>query len=311
MSGRLITVFGGSGFIGRYVVQRLAARGDRVRVAVRKPNDALFLKPLGDVGQVQIVSANLRDHASIERAVAGADGVINLVGILHNSGSQTFQALQAEGAGYVADKAAEAGAKTMVHVSAIGADAMSASEYSVSKAEGERLVQECFSGATILRPSLVIGHEDGFFNRFAKMAKFLPILPLPATKTNFQPVYVGDLADAIVRAVDGGEAVTGKIFELGGPEVMSFRAMLELMMDHIDIHRPIIDLPMAIASMQASILGMLPNPPMTSDQLEMLKQDNVVASDALGFADLDLEPVAIDSVLPQYSNQYKPKGQFT
>ena len=311
MSGRLITVFGGSGFLGRYVVQRLAARGDRVRAAVRRPNDALFLKTAGDVGQVQIVSANLNDHRSIERAVKGADGVINLVGVLQSSGSQSFQKLQAEGAGYVADKAAEAGAKTMVHVSAIGANPLSTSEYAVTKAEGERLVEECFSGATIIRPSLIIGHEDGFFNKFAKLAKFMPVLPVPATKTNFQPVFVGDVADAIVKAVDGGDAVVGKVFELGGPEVMSFKAMLDMMMQHIGMNRPIFDLPMPIASMQASLMSLLPNPPMTNDQLELLKTDNVVSDGALTFADLGIEPEAIEGILPAYTVQYRPKGQFT
>ena len=202
MAKRLVTVFGGSGFIGRYIVERLAARGHQVRVAVRRPNEALFLKPLGDLGQVQIVAANLKNEASVRRAVAGADSVVNLVGVLFAAGGQTFKALQATGAGLVAKAAADAGVRTMVHMSALGAAHANESLYARTKAAGEDAVLAAFPSATILRPSVVIGAEDGFFNRFAGLVKLFPFLPIPGTGTRFQPVYVADVADAAVKAAD-------------------------------------------------------------------------------------------------------------
>lgn len=311
MAKRLITVFGGSGFIGRYVVQRLASQGDVVRVAVRRPNEALFLKPLGDVGQVQVIAANLKNEASVKRAIAGADAVINLVGVLHNSGGQTFDALHSEGAGTVAKACAEAGVKSLVHMSAIGADIEAEAKYARSKARGEAAVFEAFPAATVIRPSIVIGFEDGFFNRFAKMAKFFPVLPIPGLSTRFQPVYVGDVADAIVASLSGGKGIAGEIFELGGPQVMTMRELLSFMMDNIDTKRPLINMPMGLARMQAMVLGMLPNPPLTLDQVKMLGDDNVVGDKAKGFKKLGLSPSPIDAVFPKYSAQYKPKGQFS
>lgn len=308
---RLVTVFGGSGFIGRYVVQRLAARGDRVRVAVRSPNAALFLKPLGDVGQVQVMAANLNHEGSVKAAVAGADAVINLVGVLTSSGNQSFDKLQHIGAGRVAAAAAAAGVKTLVHMSAIGADAESRSKYAASKGMGEDAVRDAFAGATILRPSLVIGQEDGFFNRFAAMANQLPVLALPGTETQFQPAFVGDVADAIVRAADGGKGITGQTFELGGPEVMTLQALLERMMDHTTVHRPIVTLPFGMAKFMAFFMGMLPSPPLTMDQVELLKSDNIVTKGAKGFKALGVAPSGIDAVLPAYMVQYRPQGQFT
>jgi len=310
MPRRLVTVFGGSGFIGRYVVERLAARGDAVRVAVRHPNEALFLKPLGDVGQIQLMAANLRDESSVRRAVVGADAVINLVGVLFNSGKQTFSALQAEGAGRLATAAAEAGAQTFVQMSALGADLGSASEYARTKAAGEAAVRAAFPGATVLRPSLVIGPEDGFFNRFATLAHRLPFLPLPGTETIFQPVAVSDVAAAVVRASLGGDDVAGETFELGGPEVMTLRELLTLMMDRIGLHRSIYRLPWGLAMLQASFLGLLPTPPLTRDQVRLLKSDNVVSAGAKGFKALGIAPNGFEAVLPKYLTQYRVGGQF-
>lgn len=308
---RLVTVFGGSGFIGRYVVQRLAARGDRVRVAVRRPNDAMFLKPLGDVGQVQVMAANLNHEGSVRAAVSGADSVVNLVGVLVSSGSQSFKKLQEDGAIRVAEAAAAAGVKTLVHVSAIGADAESKSQYAATKGAGENGVKAAFPGATLLRPSLVIGIEDGVFNRFAAMANALPVLALPGTDTKFQPTYVGDVADAIVRGIDGGKGIAGQTFELGGPEVLSLNDLLERMMDHTTVHRPIMPLPFGLAKLMAFFMGILPTPPLTMDQVELLKSDNVVTKGAKGFKALGVSPTGIDGILPSYMVQYRPQGQFT
>ncbi|SDD32903.1 complex I NDUFA9 subunit family protein [Kordiimonas lacus] len=315
MKERLVTVFGGSGFIGRYIVEQLAREGAQVRVAVRRPNEALFLKPLGDLGQIKLMAANLKNEPSVRRAVRGADAVINLVGILFNSGGQTFEALQAEGAGLVARVAAEEGVKNMVHMSALGATHASDSRYARTKAMGEDAVLAAFPTATILRPSVVIGPEDGFYNRFAKLVKLLPVLPIPGADTKFQPVYVDDVAKAAVMASHGGltsgdRAFEGKTFELGGPRVMSLRALLEDMMDRIGTRRPIIRVPWGLAMLQATFLQMLPNPPLTRDQVTLLRSDNVVSEGALGFEAFGIKPTGIAGVLPRYSQQYRPKGQF-
>lgn len=308
---RTVTVFGGSGFIGRYIVERLAARGDRVRVAVRRPNQALFLKPYGAVGQVSILATNIRDEASVRRAIDGADAVVNLVGILASSGSQTFQAIQYEGAKLVADIAKEAGIKNFVQLSAIGADTGSTAQYAKTKALAEEAVLAAIPTATILRPSIVVGHEDGFFNRFAQMMQTLPVLPLPGVDSKFQPVYVGDVADAAVKALDGGDLVEGQTFELGGPEVDTFRGLLERLMAEIGIDRSIIGLPWPIAFINAFILQMLPGKLLTVDQVKMLKVDNVVADGAKTLADLGIDAKPMSSVLPRYSTQYRPQGQFS
>lgn len=310
MAQRLVTVFGGSGFIGRYIVERLAKEGARVRVAVRHPNEALFLKPLGDLGQIQLWAANLKNEQSVRRAIHGADAVINLVGILYNSGGQTFRALQAKGAACVARVAAEEGVQQLVHLSAIGAALDSASKYARTKAEGEQAVLEVFPKATILRPSVVVGAEDGFFNRFAKLIKLFPLLPIPGAETKFQPVFVDDVAQAAVTAIHGGEPFEGNVFELGGPQVLSLRALLEELMDHIGTYRPIIGLPWWVAALQATFMQMLPNPPLTRDQVTLLKSDNVVSPGAMGFEAFGIKPTGIAAVLPRYSTQYKPKGQF-
>lgn len=311
MTGRVVTVFGGSGFIGRYIVERLAKRGDRVRVAVRRPNLALFLKPLGDLGQVQPWACNIRDEASVARAVAGADVVINLVGILSNSGTQTFDALQLEGAERIARLSKEAEVTSLVHMSAIGADVESDIAYARTKGAGEAAVLAAFPKATILRPSLVVGWEDGVFNRFAQMAALMPVLVMPGTKTRFQPTSVADVADAAVVAAAGGTKVAGKTFELGGPEVMTLGDILSRLADHTGVRRLVVPLGFGLAKFIATFTGLLPSAPLTRDQVDMLKSDNVVAEGAKGYKALGLTPEPVEAVLAKYAVQYRPAGQFS
>ncbi len=311
MAARLVTVFGGSGFLGRYVVRRLAARGDRVRVAVRRPNVAIFLKPLGDVGQVEPLAANLRDPASVKRAVAGADAVVNLVGLLSQFGKQKFASLHVEGARAVAEAAAAEGVKTLVHVSAIGADTEAASEYARTKGEGEAAVLEAFPKATILRPSVLIGPEDDFFNRFAWMSKISMVLPIVGGKTRFQPVHVDDVAAAVLIALEGGRKKEGKVFELGGPRIYTFRELMDVMMRETGVKRLVFDMPGWLARIPAALIGWLPNAPLTLDQIKLLDRDNVVAKKAKTFAALGLTPKPIEVVLPLYLTRYRAKGQFS
>lgn len=310
MNGQLITVFGGSGFLGRYVVQRLAAAGHRVRVAVRNPNEALFLKPLGDVGQVQTVQANIRNAASVQRAVEGADSVINLVGILFQSGKQKFDAVQAAGAGTIASAAAEAGVTSLVHVSAIGADAEARSKYARSKGAGEAAVRAAFPGAVILRPSILFGNEDNFFNRFAMLSKISYVLPLIGGNTRFQPVYVEDVAAAVVAALEGGENTSGQTYELGGPKVYTFRQLMELMMEVTTVKRFLLPWPFWAARIDAFFLQMLPNPLLTVDQVRLLESDNIVSEGARGLSDLGITPTPAEIVLPTYLARFRPLGQF-
>ena len=310
----LVTVFGGSGFLGRHVVRALARRGYRVRVAVRNPNLAGHLQPLGNVGQIQAVQANLRMRWSVDRAVEGADHVVNLVGILHEGGRQRFDAVQDFGARAVAEAARAAGAK-LTHVSAIGADENSSAAYARTKARGEKAVQDTLPDAVIFRPSIIFGPEDGFYNRFAAMARISPALPLiGGGGTKFQPVYVGDVAEAVARSVDGA-VVGGRIYELGGPEVKSFRTCLEEMLSIIDRKRLLVSVPWWIARIQGRILGLLPNPLLTVDQVEMLRSDNIVSAtadkDGRTLSGLGIAPQAADAILPSYLWQYRPAGQFT
>lgn len=311
MARGLVTVFGGSGFIGRYVVQCLAGAGWQVRVAVRRPDEALFLKTSGEIGQVTPVAANIRDDHSVAAAVAGADAVVNMVGILFQSGKQRFDAIQAKGAARVAAAAKAAGATRFIQISAIGADPASASAYAKSKAEGEQAVKSAFPGATILRPSIVFGPEDHFFNRFARMAMLSPALPLiGGGVTKFQPVYVADIAAAIERALDD-DGTMGKTYELGGPRSYTFRTLMEMMLKEIGRRRLLVPLPFALASLQAAFLQLLPMPPLTVDQVRLLKRDNVVSANALGFKDLGLTPTALETILPTYLDQYRPHGYYT
>jgi NADH dehydrogenase len=310
IKGRLITVFGGSGFIGRNLVRDLADRGARVRVAVRHPNQALFLKPMGDVGQIQIVQANLRHAGSVAAAVDGADAVINLVGILFESGKQKFDEIQAKGARRVAEAAANAGVSRLVHISAIGADADSPSKYARAKAAGEEAVKAAFPNATILRPSIVFGPDDDFFNRFAALATISPALPLIGGETKFQPVYVGDVADAITAALED-EKSAGKTYEMGGPRTYTFRELMELTLKEIQRKRMLISVPFGLAKFKAAFLQMLPNPLLTVDQVKLLAFDNVVAPKAKKLKDLGITPTPAEAILPRYLYRFRKHGQFS
>ena len=254
----IVTIIGGSGFVGRYIAQAMAKRGWRVRVACRRPNDALFVKPYGVVGQVEPVQCNIRDDASVQRVIHGAKAVVNCVGILFQAGPNTFDSVQAEGAGRAARLAKEAGVEQFVQISAIGADAESDVAYARTKAEGERMVMEAFPGAVILRPSIVFGPEDEFFNRFAGMTRLSPVVPVIGADTKFQPVWVQDVAEAAARAVCG-EAEPG-IYELGGPNVYSFRALMEMMLGVIKRRRLVLNIPFFAARLQARVLQLLPTP---------------------------------------------------
>lgn len=313
-AGSLITVFGGSGFVGRHVVQALARRGYRIRVAVRRPNEALFVKTTGDVGQVEPVQANIRDTRSVRAAVQGADAVVNLVGILHEQGPQRFETVQAGGADRIAREAKAAGIGVFIHVSAIGADAESPSAYARTKALGEAAVREHVPTAAILRPSIVFGPEDDFFNRFATLARVSPFLPLiGGGATRLQPVYVKDVADAIARAVETGIA-DGKVFELGGPEVLTFRELMVLVLREIGRKRILLPLPVALAKPLAALMQLLPNPPLTLDQLRLLGIDNVV-SDAAEKEGRTLKAFGIagtgpEAILPSYLVRFRRRGQF-
>ena len=312
MARRQVTIFGGSGFIGRYVVERLADKGWTIRVAVRRPRQANFLKPLGDVGQIVPVRAPLQDEAAVRAACEGSEAVINLVGILFEAGAQSFGEVQALGAERVAKAAAAAGAKRMVQISAIGADESAGAEYARSKAYGEKAVREAFPSATILRPSIVFGPEDDFFNRFAAMARIAPALPLiGGGQTKFQPVYVADVADAVVAALET-PAAQGRTYELGGPRVYSFKELMELLLETIGRRRFLVPLPFGAARLQASVLERLPGPPLlTRDQVTLLEADNVVADGALGLRDLGIEPTACEAIIPSYLQHFKRGGGFS
>ncbi len=316
MAGEIITVFGGSGFVGRHIVRELARGGYRIRVAVRNPNQAHFLKPMGGVGQIGLFQANIRNDESVARAVRDAHGVINLVGVLFSRGSQSFKALQSEGAERIARLSAAAGVARFIQVSAIGVDAQSPSVYARTKAEGEAWVKRYMPGATVLRPSIVFGPEDGFFNRFASMATVLPILPLVGGgKTKFQPVYVDDVADAVVRCLRDPDTM-GRTYELGGPDIMTFRECLELMLETIQRKRLLLPIPFPIAKLMGTVAQFQPvgEPQITADQVELLKKDNIVGiSGEAGigtFADLGITPTAAPIVLPAYLHRYRPRGQY-
>ena len=305
-----VTVFGGSGFIGRHTVRRLAQAGLRVRVAVRDPEAAAFLKPMGDVGQVVPVQANLRHEASVRRAVEGADAVINLVGILYQRGSQRFASVHAQGARRVAAAAKAAGAKRFIHVSAIGADPGGTAEYARSKAAGEAAVVEAFPGASIVRPSVVFGPEDAFFNRFAGLARLSPALPLiGGGETRFQPVYVGDVAEAIFAILQRPDTA-GRIYELGGPRSYSFTELLQYVLRETGRKRLLLPLPFALAKLQAAILQLLPVPPLTPDQVELLRRDNVASAGLPGLAELGLTATPLEAIVPSYLARFRRHGQM-
>ncbi|PLU46434.1 complex I NDUFA9 subunit family protein [Sinorhizobium medicae] len=312
----LVTIFGGSGFVGRHVVRALAKRGYRIRVAVRRPDLAGHLQPLGNVGQISFVQTNLRYRNSVDRAVDGADHVINCVGVLFENGRNTFDAVQDFGARAVAEAARATGA-TLTHISAIGADARSDSSYARTKGRAEAAILEILPTAVILRPSIIFGPEDGFFNKFAEMARFSPVLPLiGGGNTRFQPVYVTDVAEAVARSVDG-KLAGGTIYELGGPQVLSFRECLDIMLKTIDRKRSFVSLPFGIASLMGSVASLVPfiEPPLTADQVVLLKSDNVVSAmaetEGRTFAGIGIEPTMLESILPTYLVRYRPHGQYT
>ncbi|HJV40824.1 complex I NDUFA9 subunit family protein [Caulobacter sp.] len=310
----LVTVFGGSGFVGGQVVRALAKAGYRVRVAVRQPNLAYRMRMLGDVGQIEVVQANARVPSSVARALDGAEACVNLVGVLWESGRQKFQSIHMMAARNIAEAAAKAGVARLVHVSAIGAKADSESKYFRTKAEGEAAVRAAFPGATIVRPSLVFGVEDKFFNKFAQIAALAPVMPLVGGDTRVQPVFVGDVAAVIAKAVASPAAV-GVTYELGGPTVYTMREILQLVLTETGHARPLAALPWPVASLigslgdiQASILPIAP--PLTTDQVEMLKTDNVADGGLPGLAEAGVVPTAVEAVVPTYLYRYRKGGQY-
>lgn len=316
----LVTVFGGSGFVGAQVVRALAKKGVRVRVAVRRPGRGYRMRMLGDVGQIEVVQANIRDEASIERALAGAEACVNLVSTLYHAGNQTFQALNVDGAKLVAQVAARRGITNFVQMSAIGADENSASEYARTKALGEAAVRSVIPSAVIIRPSIVFGQDDDFFNRFSSLAATLPMLPLVGGgETKFQPVFVGDVGAAIARVVTDPNCA-GKTFELGGPSTYSFRELMELVVRETQRNRALVPVPWGVAGLiglagdiQAwakGIIGLIPRPQLTRDQVELLKTDNVADSAAAGLAELGVQATALEPMLPTYLYRYRKGGQF-
>ena len=312
-SDMLVTVFGGSGFVGRHVVRALAKRHFRIRVAVRRPELAGFLQPLGRVGQIHAVQANLRHAGSVAAAVRDADVVVNLVGILFERGAQRFEAVQTAGAETVARAAALYGAR-LVHMSALGADETASSLYARSKAAGEKAVLAAVPGATVFRPSIIFGPEDDFFNKFASLARFMPALPLVGGgKTRFQPVFAGDVAAAFAAAV-AGETRPGATYELGGPEVLSFRELMQYVLATIERKRLLVPIPFGLAKFQAAFLQLMPKPMLTRDQVELLKRDSVVSDAATSenrtLRGLGIEPTSVQAIVPSYLWRFRRSGQY-
>ncbi|MET3825223.1 NADH dehydrogenase [Sphingomonas sp. PvP055] len=306
MNNKLVTLIGGGGFLGRYVAQALLERGTRVRIAQRDPHQAFFLKPLGGLGQTQFVAVDITKPESIARAVAGADAVVNLVGILAGD----FQKIQVDGARIVAEAAARAGVETLIHMSAIGADSASDSAYGRSKGDGEAAVRAAFPSATILRPSIVFGREDQFLNRFAAMIGSAPVVPVLRSGTTFQPVYVGDVAQAVVKALDEPMIAAGKTFELGGPDTITMGALIRWIAKMTGHKRRIVELPDSIGAAIAG-LGFLPGAPITKDQWKMLATDNVVSAGASGLDTLGITPTPLDAVAPAWLVRYRKGGRFS
>ena len=313
-SDKLVTLIGGSGFIGRHVVRSLAKRGYRIRVACRRPDLAGHVVPLGVPGQIVPVQANVRYPASVAAACDGAYAVVNLTGLLFNGGAQTFDAVHVFGADAVAKAAKAAKAQVLVHLSAIGAEVQSSSAYGKTKAEGEAKAKAAFAGVSIVRPSVVYGPEDGFFNRFAAMARYSPALPLIGGATKMQPVFVGDVAEAVATLIDRGVA-DGKTYELGGPEVKSFKELLNYVLEVTTRKRFLLPLPFPVASLMGTVAGILPKPALTSDQVELLKHDNVVSTEAVAegrtLKGLGIAARSIEGVVPSYLYRYRKAGQFT
>ncbi len=313
---KLVTIYGGSGFVGRYIARRMANEGWRVRVAVRRPNEAIFVRPYGAVGQVEPVLCNVRDDNSVELALKGADAVVNCVGTFDAKGRNNFEDVQHEGAERIARLAATNGVAQMVHISAIGANEDSDSVYQQTKALGEAAVLEHMPGAMILRPSIVFGAEDGFFNRFASMSRMGPILPVVGADIKFQPVHVDDVAKAAVLGATG--AAQGGVYELGGPDAETFRALMQKMLLVIRRRKLVLNMPYFVAGLmawgldlaQTMTVGLFHNSILTKDQVKSLKSDNIVSADAKSFADLGIRPTAMDAILPDYLWRFRPSGQY-
>lgn len=312
---KLVTIFGGSGFVGRYIARRMALEGWRVRVAVRSVNEAMFVRPYGVVGQVEPIFCNIRDDASVAAVTEGADVVVNCVGLLDEAGKNTFDAVHADGAGRIARIASDLNVARMVHISAIGADEKAPSAYGRTKAAGEAAVLAGFPGAVILRPSIIFGPEDTFFNRFASMSRFGPVLPIVGANARFQPVYVDDVAAAATQAVLG-EAEAG-VYELGGPDVHSFRSLMQKMLGVVRRRRLILNIPFWIARIMAWGFGVgralsfgLVKGPVTKDQVASLTVDNVVSEGAKGLDAFGIQAMSLDAVLPDYLWRFRPSGQY-
>jgi NADH dehydrogenase len=307
---RLVTIFGGSGFLGRHMVRALANDGWRIRVAVRRPNNALFLKPMGRVGQIQIVKANVQDEEAVRSALKGAEAAINLVAVLYQSGNQRFESLHVEAAERIARLASEMGVQRLLHVSALGVERNTRARYAVTKTLGEARVRERFPQATIFRPSVVFGPEDQLFNRFAALARLSPMLPLiGGGGTKFQPVFVGDVARAAAKVL-ADPATAGKTYELGGPEIMTLKQIMELVLKETRRNRILLPVPFGLARAKALVLGLFPNPLLTFDQVRLLETDNVVSEGAPSFRELGILPEATAAIVPSYLWRFRKHGEF-
>tara|TARA_R110002126_G_scaffold10841_2_gene49503 strand:+ start:21394 stop:22341 length:948 start_codon:yes stop_codon:yes gene_type:complete len=306
LDGRLICIFGGGGFVGRYVAQALLERGARLRIAERNIKNAMHIKPLGNLGQTQFVSADVTRGDSVTRAVRGCDAVVNLVGVLKGD----FERVHVEGARNVAEAAAAAGCRSLLHLSAIGADSDSPSRYGRSKGDGEKAVLQAFPDAIILRPSIIFGREDQFINRFAGMIAMLPVVPIIGGDTRFQPIFVGDVADVAARALSQPELYAGQTFELGGPEILSMGDINRRIARMTGRDRTFVDVPDVAASLMARVLGPLPGAPITADQYRMLQKDNVVATGAKGIDAFGVSPTPLAAVAPGWMEKYTPHGRF-
>jgi len=309
-STKLVTVFGGSGFLGRHIVRALANDGWRIRIAVRRTNSALFLLPMGRVGSIQLLKTNVLNEESVRAALKGADAAINLIGILYQTGKQRFDSIHVQGAERIARNATDLGVARLLHVSALGAEPQSPAHYARTKAAGERAVRQAFPSATIFRPSVVFGPEDDFFNKFAWLARMSPALPLiGGGRTRFQPVFVGDVAKAAAHVIDESLSA-GETFELGGPETMTLKEIMQLVLKVTHRRRILLPLPFPLARLQALFLGLLPKPLLTLDQVRLLQNDNVVSKGARGFRDLGITPEAAEAIIPSYLWRFRKHGEF-
>ena len=310
MESRQVTIFGGSGFLGRYAVRALAKKGWRIKIACRHPNRAFFLRPLGQVGQIGFLKCDIAEAEAVGHALKGSEAAINLAGILYPRG-QAFESVHAAGAQNIAEAATRQGLQALVHVSAIGADSESDSQYAATKGEGEERVRAAFPAAAILRPSLIFGPEDQFFNRFASLARFLPALPLiGGGHTRFQPVFVGDVAQAVAAALEAPDAQS-RTYELGGPTIYTFKELMQIMLGEIERKRLLAPLPFGLATLSAFFLQLAPTPLITPDQVKLLRQDNVVSPAARTIAELGIAPTTVEAEVPTYLWRFRPKGEYS